>query len=190
MKKNYSISNTAVEKDVVIKNEKGKTFYGTCWPGISVWIDTFNDLGTKIWGNFYRNFVNDTKNLGIWNDMDEPPIFNGIETTAPKDLIHSGGFERRALHNAYSLTVHQATFEGLSNIFKESSRPFVLTRSHFAGSQRTAATCTGDNVASWNYLQISIPMVLASNAAGMPFTGSDITGFLDDPEAELIVRWY
>ncbi|GCF00991.1 hypothetical protein ZYGM_000515 [Zygosaccharomyces mellis] len=190
LKKDYYYSNTVVKNDVAIKNRTGQTFFGTCWPGVSVWIDTFSELGGKVWGNFYRNFVNGTKNLGIWNDMDEPSVFDGIETTAPKNSIHAGGFEHRAVHNVYSLTVHQATYNGLANIFNGTTRPFVLTRSHFAGSQRTAGTWTGDNVASWNYLQISIPMVLSSNVAGMSFTGADIAGFLDNPEDELIIRWY
>ncbi|GAV54337.1 hypothetical protein ZYGR_0AL00690 [Zygosaccharomyces rouxii] len=33
-------------------------------------------------------------------------------------------------------------------------------------------------------------MVLSSNAAGMPFIGADIAGFLGNPEDELIIRWY
>lgn len=80
-------------------------------------------------------------------------------------------------------------------------RPFVLTRSFFAGSQRygelfkrwsgrgcvwcpasfdwehllcnAGAVWTGDNVASWDYLKISIPMLLSLNVAGIGFCGGE-----------------
>ncbi|SJM82319.1 related to Glucosidase 2 subunit alpha [Zygosaccharomyces bailii] len=190
LKAGYNVSNAVVADHAAIKNHEGDTFYGTCWPGKSVWIDTMGDIGRKLWAKFYEAFLNGAKNLDIWNDMNEPSIFDGPETTAPKDLIHAGGFEQRALHNVYPLTVHQATYDGMINIFNESSRPFIIARGHFSGSQRTAGTWTGDNVANWDYLKISIPMILSSNVAGMPFTGADIAGFFDNPEDELVVRWY
>ncbi|CAR30769.1 hypothetical protein ZYGR_0P00710 [Zygosaccharomyces rouxii] len=190
LKAGYEISDEIIENDVAIKNQKGKTFYGTCWPGRSVWIDTFSELGRKVWGSFYDAFLNGAKNLNIWNDMNEPSIFDGPETTAPKNLIHDGGFEHRALHNAYSLTVHEATHDGLLEINNNSVRPFIIARGYFTGSQRTAGTWTGDNVATWDYLRVSLPMILSSNVAGMPFTGADIAGFFENPEDELVVRWY
>ena len=38
---------------------------------------------------------------------------------------------------------------------------------------------TGDNMSKWEYLKISIPMVLTSNVVGMPFAGADVGGFLE-----------
>lgn len=40
-----------------------------------------------------------TKNLFVWNDMNEPSIFNGPEITMQKDAIHHGGWEHRDVHN-------------------------------------------------------------------------------------------
>ena len=58
-------------------------------------------------------------------------------------------------------------------------RPFVLSRSFYAGSQRYGAVWTGDNTASWEYLRISIPMILSLNVAGIPFAGGEklLAGF-------------
>ena len=53
----------------------------------------------------------------------------------------------------------QATFEGMLLANKE-KRPFVLTRAGFIGGQRYAATWTGDNLATWDHLGMSIPMAL------------------------------
>jgi len=39
-------------------------------------------------------------------------------------------------------------------------RPFVLTRAGFLGSHRYAATWTGDNLANWEHLNMSIPMAI------------------------------
>ena len=52
-------------------------------------------------------------------------------------------------------------------------RPFVLSRSFYAGSHRYGAVWTGDNTASWEYLRISIPMILSLNVAGIPFAGGE-----------------
>lgn len=191
LKKGYNVSDTIVKNGAAVKDSGGKTFIGHCWPGKSVWIDTLGALGQKVWGGFFKQFVSNTTNLHIWNDMNEPSIFSGPETTAPKDLIHSGGHEERSIHNIYGMTVHDATYKALIDVSTERIlRPFILTRSFFAGSQKTAATWTGDNVANWDYLKASVPMCLTNNIVGMPFIGADIAGFSGDPDAELIARWY
>jgi len=69
-------------------------------------------------------------------------------------------------------------------------RPFILTRSFFAGSQRYASVWTGDNIAEWSHLKISFAMLLSMSVTGMPFVGADIGGFFRNPDEELLVRWY
>lgn len=53
----------------------------------------------------------------------------------------------------------RSTFEGMK-LGNEKNRPFVLTRAGFIGSQRNAATWTGDNLSTWEHLHMSISMVL------------------------------
>jgi mannosyl-oligosaccharide alpha-1,3-glucosidase len=50
-------------------------------------------------------------------------------------------------------------------------RPFVLTRSFFAGSQRFGAMWTGDNLGTWEHMTVGNKMVLANSIAGMNFVG-------------------
>ncbi|XP_058017993.1 neutral alpha-glucosidase C isoform X2 [Ahaetulla prasina] len=83
-----------------------------------------------------------------------------------------------------------ATAEGLVKRTGGLERPFVLTRSFFAGSQKYGAVWTGDNTADWSYLKISIPMLLTISIAGISFCGADVGGFIGNPEPELLVRWY
>ena len=52
-------------------------------------------------------------------------------------------------------------------------RPFVLTRSFYAGSQRYGAMWTGDNMGTWEHMTVGIKMVLANGIAGMTFSGGD-----------------
>lgn len=50
-------------------------------------------------------------------------------------------------------------------------RPFVLTRSFYAGSQRFGAMWTGDNLGTWEHMTVGAQMVLANGIAGMTFCG-------------------
>ena len=196
LKFTYEASNKVKEHSAEIKNFMGKTYIGRCWPEDSIWIDTMGKIGRTVWDSLFKEFITEklpsfVDNLQIWNDMNEPSIFNGPETTAPKDLIHDGGFEERAIHNVYGLTVHEATYDSMKQIYsKFDKRPFILSRAYFAGSQRTVAVWTGDNIANWDYLKMSIPMVLSSNIVGLPFNGADVAGFDGNPSPELIARWY
>lgn len=193
LKTGYEVSDDVIELGIGIKNAHNlETYRGHCWPGESVWIDTLNPDAQHYWDSL---FFNETALLGkainghLWNDMNEPSIFNGPETTSPKDLVHYGNWEHRSVHNLYGLTFHEATYNALTSR-NPNSRPFILTRAFFAGSQRTAAMWTGDNMARWEYLKESIPMVLTMNVAGFPFAGADVGGFFGNPSKELLTRWY
>ena len=53
----------------------------------------------------------------------------------------------------------RSTYEGML-LGNPNKRPFVLTRAGFTGSQRYAATWTGDNLSTWEHLHMSVPMAL------------------------------
>jgi len=59
----------------------------------------------------------------------------------------------------YGLLMARSTYEGMKQA-NDKKRPFVLTRAAFVGSQRYAATWTGDNLSNWEHLHMSICMVL------------------------------
>ncbi|XP_037603401.1 neutral alpha-glucosidase C isoform X1 [Sebastes umbrosus] len=188
----WSLYREARDGGHFVKNREGQIYQGSCWPGESCYLD-FSSPDTRAW--YSRCFGLDkykgsTASLFVWNDMNEPSVFGGPEQTMPKDTVHYGGWEHRELHNLYGFYQHMATAEGLITRSGGSERPFVLSRSFFAGSQRLGAVWTGDNVASWEYLQISIPMLLSLSVTGIVFCGADVGGFVQDPEPELLVRWY
>lgn len=188
----WSLYREARDGGHFVKDREGKIYQGSCWPGESSYLD-FSSPATRAW--YSRCFALDkykgsTSSLFVWNDMNEPSVFNGPEQTMSKDTVHYGGWEHRELHNLYGFYQHMATVDGLITRSGGSERPFVLSRSFFAGSQRLGAIWTGDNVASWEYLKISIPMLLSLSVAGIVFCGADVGGFVQDPEPELLVRWY
>ena len=60
---------------------------------------------------------------------------------------------------AYGMLMARSTYEGMA-MSSTDKRPFVLTRAGFIGSQRYAATWTGDNLSNWEHMHMSLPMVL------------------------------
>ena len=121
--------------------------------------------------------------------MNEISVFNGPEATSPRDIVHHGGFENRDIHNIYGYLMTQSTFTGLTK-YRPNERPFILTRSFYVGSQKYCATWTGDNMAKWDHLRATIPMVLSLSSVGIIFSGADVSGFFFNPENDLAVRWY
>ncbi|KAJ5831969.1 hypothetical protein N7474_000280 [Penicillium riverlandense] len=190
---NYFVSQELNSKGLAIKNKDGDAYDGWCWPGSSHWVDCFNPAVYPWWSSLhkYDRFKGSLPNVFIWNDMSEPSVFNGPETTMPKDNVHYGDWEHRDVHNLNGLTLINATYQALLERNKgEMRRPFILTRSYFAGAQRGSATWTGDNQATWEHLGVSLPMVLNNGIAGFPFIGADVGGFFHNPEKDLLTRWY
>ncbi|XP_030462520.2 probable glucan 1,3-alpha-glucosidase [Syzygium oleosum] len=188
----YFIHKEASKNGYYIKDASGNDFDGWCWPGSSSYLDMLNPEIRSWWADrfSFENYVGSTPSLYIWNDMNEPSVFNGPELTMPRDALHYGGVEHRELHNANGLYFHMATSDGLLKRGNGNDRPFVLARAFFAGSQRYGAIWTGDNTADWDQLRVSVPMVLALGLTGISFTGADVSGYFGNPEPELFVRWY
>ncbi|EFW16067.1 glucosidase II alpha subunit [Coccidioides posadasii str. Silveira] len=190
---NYPIVDELKNKKLAVNNKDGNIYDGWCWPGSSHWVDCFNPAAIEWWKGLFKYdaFKGTQHNSFLWNDMNEPSVFNGPETTMPKDNIHYGGWEHRDVHNINGMTFVNATYNALLERKKgEIRRPFVLTRSFYAGSQRQGAMWTGDNQASWEHLAASLPMVLNNGIAGFPFAGADVGGFFGNPSKELLTRWY
>ncbi|CAN6459215.1 unnamed protein product [Victoria cruziana] len=188
----YKIHKEASEKGYYVKDSSGSDFDGWCWPGSSSYLDMLSPEIREWWAEKFSlsNYRGSTDTLYIWNDMNEPSVFNGPEVTMPRDAIHYGGAEHREVHNAYGFYFHMASADGLRRRGGGNDRPFVLSRAFFAGSQRIGAVWSGDNTADWDHLRISVPMLLTLGLTGMTFSGADIGGFFGNPDPELLLRWY
>lgn len=188
----YSLHRIAQEKKLYVTKPDGKAFDGWCWPGSSSYFDFTCPRVRDVWGSRFNpiDYPHFTEHLYTWNDMNEPSVFNGPELTMQKDLIHVGNTEHRHVHNYYGHFFMEATFEGLKKGHGGNDRPFVLSRSFYAGSQRFGAVWTGDNTATWDHLESSVRMLLSLQISGIIFSGADVGGFFGNPSAELLTRWY
>ncbi|CAI5477028.1 unnamed protein product [Closterium sp. Yama58-4] len=179
--------------DVWILNAEGKSFVGDVWPGPCKFPDYTMQRAREWWRDMVADFAKEGVD-GIWNDMNEPTVFRAVNKTMPDDNIHRGdgdmGGTQNHLHyhNVYGMLMARATSEGLEKALPD-KRPFVLTRAGFIGSQRYAASWTGDNLATWEYLHMSVPMALNMALSGQPLNGPDIGGFALNATPRLFARW-
>lgn len=193
----YQPYDSGLAGDHFVKNADGSIYEAPVWPsqaernpGPSVFPDYSRPATRAWWGSLYADFVS-MGVAGIWNDMNEPAIFDVPSGTMPLDVRHDNEgqpTDHREIHNVYGMLMSRATYEGLLKL-RPNERPFVLSRASFAGGQRYAALWPGDNVSNWSDLRQSIPTLIGMGLSGLPFVGSDIGGFVDAPTAELFTRW-
>jgi alpha-glucosidase len=187
----YAPYDSGMKDDVFVKNPDGSVFVGAVWPGPSVFPDFTLKKARDWWGEQYKGFV-DMGVAGFWNDMNEPALFERADKTMPLDTVDrmDDGTTRtqRAIHNVFGMENVRATYDGLRKL-QPDERPFVLTRAAYSGTQRYAATWTGDNSSTWNHLSMSTPMLLSMGLCGYSLIGDDIGGFAGTPPADLLTRW-
>lgn len=112
---NYFLHNEATANGYYVKDKNGKDYEGWCWPGASSYLDFFNPVVREYVFNLYQldKFHGTTNDVYLWNDMNEPSVFNGPEITMPKDMVHHPEWEHRDVHNINGLMVVQNTHEAL-----------------------------------------------------------------------------
>jgi len=185
----YAQYQQGIHNDYFCKKIEGELFIGDVWPGASAFPDFTEEEVREWWGEQHRYYT-DMGIHGIWNDMNEPAVFNASKTM-DLDVVHGNDGSpktHRELHNLYGMLMSMATQQGLKKQLA-GERPFVLTRAGYAGVQKYAATWTGDNRSFWEHLAMSIPMVLNLGLSGQPFAGPDIGGFAHHTTPELLARW-
>ncbi|REG94780.1 putative secreted protein (Por secretion system target) [Flavobacterium aquicola] len=175
-----------------VQKSDGTEFNGQVWPGDVAFPDFTRPETNKWWSGLYKDFM--AKGIdGIWNDMNEPSVFETPNKTMPEDNLHRGGGDmppgsHLRYHNVYGYMMVKASREGIIAANPD-KRPFVLSRSNFLGGQRYAATWTGDNSSTWAHLKLSIPMSITLGLSGQPISGADIGGFNNDCTADLLGHW-
>ncbi len=186
--KSYWVFQQAIEKNLFCRRQDGDYMMGKVWPGDCYFPDFTNPEARNWWAGLYKELLEQGVS-GIWNDMNEPAVF---ETgTFPDDVRHNydgQNVSHRKAHNVYGMLMARATHQGVKYFNKE-KRPFVLTRSGYAGVQRYAAIWTGDNVASWEHIWVANMQCQRLSISGVSFCGTDIGGFIGEPDGELFVRY-
>lgn len=182
----YSVYMSGKSQNVFCKSN-GEDFVADVWPGSCHFPDFFSEHTLQWWADQYK-FLIELGICGFWNDMNEPSLFS-LAGTMQDDVQHSVAdrtISNEEVHNLYGLKMVEGTYRGC--IQHSKGRPFILSRSGYAGLQKFAWVWTGDNEASWEHLRMSIPKLLNLGLSGL-VAGADIGGFRHTPSPQLYARW-
>lgn len=188
--RHYAVCADGLAHDVFCRYPDGGLAGGPVWPGESYFPDLTNPRVRQWWGEQFAPLLQAGLD-GFWNDMDEPTVIGPQGDSLAVCVQHDWEGQRTdhgEAHNVYGLLTARSTAEGLQRL-RPDRRPFVLTRSGWAGVQRYALHWTGDNLSTWEHLQLTMPMVLNLGLSGLAFTGADVGGFDGDAGGELVLRW-
>lgn len=178
--------------DAFCKLPDGELIVAPVWCGWSVFPDFTNPPVRQWWSRQYE-FLLDLGVAGFWHDMNEPAAFIAWgDRSLPKVTRHAmegRGGDHREAHNLYGLLQARAGYESLCQ-YRPHQRPFIVSRSGWAGLQRYAWTWTGDVECTWEALRQTIATVVGLGLSGVPYSGPDIGGFQGNPSAELYLRWF
>ncbi|KAH8854391.1 Lysosomal alpha-glucosidase [Schistosoma japonicum] len=191
----------------------GTPIIGTVWPGETVFPDFSHPSTEDWWYKSASDFYEVVNFDGLWIDMNEPANFNdGSLTGCPSwnkldnppyipKILQNSLYDKTIcpsalhyntthynLHNMYGYHEARVTHNVLKRLFPD-RRPFILTRSSYAGSGMYAAHWTGDVLSNWDSLKASVAQIINFNMFGIPMVGADICGFVGNTTQELCVRW-
>ncbi len=189
--KDYDVFNEGLAKDVYCRRADGPHIKGKVWPGDCYFPDFTKPEVREWWSTLFENMIGEIGVKGVWNDMNEPALFEVEGKSFPPDVRHDYDghpCSHRKAHNIYGMQMSRATYEGLKK-YSKPDRPFVITRSTYSGGQRFTSAWTGDNIASWEHLWLANVQVQRMNVSGFSFIGSDVGGFIEHPTPELYIRW-
>jgi alpha-glucosidase len=162
------------------------------WAGRKAFPDFTNPKVRAWWSRQYA-YLLDVGVAGFWHDMNEPATFvSWGDPSLPQVAQHhfeGKGGDHREAHNLYALLEAEAAYESLHQ-YRPQHRPFIVSRSGWAGLQRYAWTWTGDTASTWESLEQIIATIIGLGLSGIPYSGPDIGGFQGNPTAELYLRWF
>jgi alpha-glucosidase (family GH31 glycosyl hydrolase) len=187
------------ELDVFLKapNKNNVYYVGEVWPGQVHFVDFLHPNAINFWKMQMQRLYEQVQFSGIWIDMNEPSNFRGNEPTVEPfriqkndginqmtinvDIPHHSNSQtpltHREVHTYYG---HLSTVPIHEFLLEKGKRPFIISRSNSVGSGRFAGHWTGDNVADWEFLRLSINGNFLFQIFGIQMVGADICGFNRD----------
>lgn len=176
-----------LKKEVFIKYSNGTLFKTEIAP-LQLVLPDYTNPKTRTWWIDKMKWMQDNGISGYWNDMNEPAVGGSY---LPDNLqFNFEGRKANALEakNLYGFLLARSSYEaGLK--YRNGKRPFILTRSAFAGVQRYAAVWSGDNTASDEGLLSGVLLNSQMSLSGIPFVGPDLGGYIGDGTKDLYKRW-
>ncbi|MGP4009388.1 glycoside hydrolase family 31 protein [Streptomyces sp. 4N124] len=187
-----TVYDSGTDEGAFVRDASGGLVRGVAWPGEAVYPDFTHARVRAWWGRLYEERLAQGF-TGFWHDMNEPVSFTAFgESTLPRSARHDldgRGGDHREAHNVYALCMAQAAYEGLRALAPK-ERPFLFSRSGWAGMQRYGGTWSGDVATGWPGLRASLALVMGLGLCGVPYSGPDVGGFDGSPSPELYLRWF
>lgn len=187
----YPVFKRGKEGNHFTKKLDGEIFIGAVWPGDSAFPDFSNNDCREWWKSELKKFISEHGMDGIWNDMNEPCVFNNDHKTMLESCLHNsdnGVIEHKEFHNRYGFEMSRCSKEAQEELHPN-ERGFSMTRATYAGGQRYSSVWTGDNMSLWSQMRMSISMNANLGISGFSFVGNDVSGFGLDSSEELFIRW-
>ncbi|HFE9700195.1 TPA: glycoside hydrolase family 31 protein [Clostridium perfringens] len=187
----YDVFKRGKEGNHFTKKLDGEMFIGAVWPGDSAFPDFSNKDCREWWKSELKKFISEHGMDGIWNDMNEPCVFNNDHKTMLETCLHNsdnGVIEHKEFHNRYGFEMSRCSKE-VQEELHPNERGFSMTRATYAGGQRYSSVWTGDNMSLWSQMRMSISMNANLGISGFSFVGNDVSGFGLDSSEELFIRW-
>jgi len=182
---------SAVENNALAQNDQGTPYTFDFYFGNTGLVDVFSEAGQDWFWQYYEKLAAQGV-AGWWGDLGEPEVH-------PDDIQHvwsEAGLGNQTVsgtevHNGYGHQWAKTVYNNLTEL-QSDTRPFVLMRSGFLGSQRYGMVpWTGDVSRSWGGLKPQVELALQMSVFGLAYTHSDLGGFAggDTFDAELYTRW-
>ena len=183
----YDSYTDGLKNDVFIKYADGRLFETEIAP-LRCYLPDYTNPETREWWIRKMKWMEENGIRGYWNDMNEPAVGGSY---LPDNLLFD--FDGRKAYapeakNVYGFQMARSSYEAALR-YGKSKRPFVLTRSAFAGVQRYAAVWSGDNMATNEGLLSGVLLNSQMGLSGMPFVGPDLGGYIGDGTKDLFKRW-
>ncbi len=167
--------------------DKGLLFSFKTWPesGIGFWPPRMDypsgvrcyDVYSKEARDIYWNNLSRLHKMGIdawWMDSTDPDHMSYKDSDLD-EKCSAGSY--RSVRNIFPLKAVEGVYDHQRAV-DSSKRVFILTRSYFAGQQRTGAqTWSGDIGSSWENFRKQIPICLNYTLTANPNVNTDIGGF-------------
>ncbi|MET7681000.1 TIM-barrel domain-containing protein [Streptomyces sp. NPDC005423] len=185
-----AVHDSGAALDAFVRDAAGRVVRGVARSGEAVFPDFTHARVREWWGRLYGERLSQGF-AGFWHDMNEPTSFAAFgESTLPRSTRHSlegRGGDHREAHNVYALCMARAVHEGVRELVPR-ERPFVLSRSGWAGMQRYGGTWSGGVAPGWAGLRTALSLVVGLGLCGVPYSGTDVGGPDAGRSPELFLR--